>query len=122
MKPFNLEDAKRGEPIVCRDGTPAKFIAHVPEANDGRRLIVLISNFIFTHFENGREYPSDTDRDLFMAPKKRTVWVNFYANGGALHFDSEMNADTNHLYVRESAYHHNYPRIGNRAYPVEIEE
>jgi len=121
MKPFNLEDAKRGEPIVCRDGTPAKFIAHVPEANDGRRLIVLISNFIFTHFENGREYPSDTDRDLFMAPKKRTVWVNFYYSsiGHPVAFckNSQVEADEEH-----SIYSHKDKRIGNRAYPVEIEE
>jgi hypothetical protein len=114
MKPFDLEAAKRGEPIVCRNGTPAKFIAHVPEANDGRRLIVLISNFIFTHFENGREYPSDTDRDLFMAPKKRTVWVNLYENGLANFHGTEEYAD------QSASKHHD--RIGKRAYPVEIEE
>ena len=116
MKPFDLEAAKRGEPIQCRDGTPAKFIAHVPEAYDGRQLIVLINNFIFTHFENGREYPSDTDRDLFMAPKTKMVWVNFYPDGTGKFWYSPFNADAdaNLLSAR--------PRLGNRAYPVEIEE
>ena len=32
LRPFDLDAAKRGEPICCRDGRPAKFIAHVPEA------------------------------------------------------------------------------------------
>jgi hypothetical protein len=120
MKPFNLEAAKRGEPIVCRDGTPAKFIAHVPEANDGRRLIVLISNFIFTHFENGREYPSDTDRDLFMAPKRRIVWVNLYGSSSiARYFSTEYEADQ---YPSWTDCISNINRIGNRAWPLEIQE
>ena len=33
MKPFDLEAAKRGEPIVTRGGEAAKFIAHVPDAD-----------------------------------------------------------------------------------------
>ena len=39
MKPFDLEAAKRGEPIQCRDGRPVKFIGHVPEAHDHNRIV-----------------------------------------------------------------------------------
>ena len=42
MKPFDLEAAKAGAPIVTRDGRPAKFIAHVAEAHPSQRLLVLI--------------------------------------------------------------------------------
>lgn len=28
MKPFDLEAAKRGEPIITRDGVEAHFVAH----------------------------------------------------------------------------------------------
>ena len=40
MKPFNLEAAKAGAPLVTRDGRPAKFIAHVAEAHPSQRLLV----------------------------------------------------------------------------------
>ena len=117
MKPFDLEAAKQGEPIVCRDGTPAKFIAHVPDANDARQIIVLINNFIFTHFENGKKYPDDSDRDLFMAPKTRTVWVNLYGGPLATYHESLQEADASH-----SGLWSPKTRLGNRAYRLEIEE
>lgn len=42
LRPFDLDAAKRGEPICTRDGSPAKFIAHVPEATPiFDRVIVL---------------------------------------------------------------------------------
>jgi hypothetical protein len=80
MKPFDLEAAKRGEPIVTRDGRPAKFIAHVPEANACYQVVALFSGLISTHAVSGRVYPEKhpNDADLFMAPRKRTVWVNVY--------------------------------------------
>ena len=123
MKPFDLEAAKQGEPIVCRDGTPAKFIAHVPDANDARQIIVLINNFIFTHYENGKKYPDDSDRDLFMAPKKRTFWVNLvhpYAGDSsygyhAAAFRTKEQAD-------DADRASSFTRIGSRAWLLEIEE
>ena len=53
MKPFDLEAAKRGEPIICRDGTPAKFIAHVPEANISERVVALMGTSIELFHESG---------------------------------------------------------------------
>ena len=41
-KPFNLEAAKRGEPLITRGGDKARFVAHVPEACAECRLICLI--------------------------------------------------------------------------------
>ena len=118
MKPFDLEAAKRGEPIVCRDGTPAKFIAHVPDAHPTQRLVVLVRDNIFGYLESGSwTGVNDDDGDLFMAPKKRTVWVNFYHNNFATFFNSKEAADIDH---RES--HLGVNRRSKRAYPVEIEE
>ena len=83
MKPFDLEAAKRGEPICDRAGNPVRFIAHVPEAtNPGKRVIVLTLNgAISLHYENGRYTPSDCDYGLFMATKKvkREGWINVYS-------------------------------------------
>jgi hypothetical protein len=53
MKPFDLEAAKRGEPIICRDGTPAKFVAHVPEKIGEDTVLVLMRGAVHTYYENG---------------------------------------------------------------------
>lgn len=84
MKPFNLEAAKSGAPIVTRDGREARFIAHVPEANEVERIVALIGKSLFWYSENG-SYLLDTEsnRDLFMKPQKRTIWVHLYADGSA---------------------------------------
>lgn len=114
MKPFDLEAAKRGEPIVCRDGTPAKFIAHVPEAREVHRVIALRKGEIMMVFENGaynRNGPEDQD-DLFMAPKKRTVWLNLYSNEAARMHPTQRAADASGK----------NNRIGGKAWPLEIEE
>jgi hypothetical protein len=117
MKPFDLEAAKRGEPIVTRDGRPAKFIAHVPEANACYQVVALFSGLISTHAVSGRVYPEKhpNDADLFMAPRKRTVWVNVYPPearkfGGAYETEAIANNYAGH------------ERIGNRAWPLEIED
>ena len=129
MKPktylvFNLEAAKRGEPIQCRDGTPAKFIAHVPEAHPTQKIVVLLGDNIYGYFESGQRAGIKNDpADLFMAPKKRTkrtVWLNFYPMAKTMilygPYESEAQADEFHLDSKRTN------RIGNRAYPVEIEE
>ena len=120
MREFDLEAAKRGEPIVCRDGTPAKFIAHVPEAHPTNRLIVLVLGNIYGSYEDGKWGPTPEKYDLFMAPKKRTVWVNLYGGSSAMHFPDKDTADEHHRITTNGATIIN--RIGNRAYPVEIEE
>lgn len=116
MRKFDLDAAKRGEPIMCRDGTPARFIAHVPDAREGNRVIALIGDMIITAYEDGSRHQRDMETffDLFMAPKKRTVWVNLYPNENRLcyYYDTEEEAE-------EASAH---KRIGNRAWRLEIEE
>ena len=115
MKPFDLEAAKAGAPLVTRDGRPAKFIAHVAEAQPSQRLVVLIDGGVYTKFESGKYAASPahvSDNDLFMAPVKRTVWVNVYGYGGATWYDIEKAADDGAL----------SGRLGGRAWPTEIEE
>ncbi len=111
MKPFDLEAAKAGAPLVTRDGRPAKFIAHVAEAQPSQRLLVLIDGGVYAKFESGK-YLNSPAHDLFMAPVKRTVWVNLYGYCGATWFDTEKVADDSALSTR----------LGGRAWPVEIEE
>jgi len=113
MKPFNLEAAMHGEPIVCRDGTPAKFIAYVPEAEDFSVVVALVDGIVRASHIDGRCVRGENiSKDLFMASTKRTVWVNFYPDGAAEWFDSEFAA----LNCARSLL------TNGRAYPVEVEE
>ena len=41
MKPFDLEAAKRGDPIQAEDGRKLEFVAYVPGAHAGYRVVVL---------------------------------------------------------------------------------
>lgn len=70
MKPFDLEAAKRGEPIVTRDGRKAKFVAHVPEAYEAYSVIVFIEGNPATvsYSTRGTYTKEDHECDLFMAP------------------------------------------------------
>ena len=113
MKPFDLEAAKAGAPLVTRDGRPAKFIAHVGDAHPSQRLLVLIDGVVHTKFESGKYASSPahvSDNDLFMASVKRTVWVNLYERGQSMWQHTEHAAD-----VCADA-----GRLGGRAWPIEI--
>lgn len=77
-RPFDLEAAKRGEPLVTREGKEAKFIAHVPDARNTEKLLYLVGDIVYATGEDGYSFTDDS-ADLFMAPKpKRTVWANTY--------------------------------------------
>lgn len=80
MKPFNLEEAKAGKALVTRSGVGARFVAHVPEAAQAHRVIVMCddSKGIVVLYENGRYLGYDHPFDLFMAPEKISGWVNLY--------------------------------------------
>lgn len=95
-RPFDLEAAKRGEPLVTRDGRSIKFVAYVPEAKEYSVIAFLPGEKTPDTFtDKGLYYAGCTSmsscRDLFMAPKpKRTVWVNIYEkNNLATWFTSE---------------------------------
>lgn len=104
MKPFDLEAAKRGDPFMTSYGSLVRFVLHDETTNelvgqiDGKRTLTVWCEVDF-------EY-------LFMAPKKRTVWVNLYSDGDAFWYATEDEANRN-----KCRYH-----INNKAYPVEIEE
>jgi len=68
MKSFDLDLAKQGHPICTRDGRKAKFIAHVPEALECDRLIVLVDSSVYNCRENGSWRVDNEPIDLFLAP------------------------------------------------------
>lgn len=107
MKPFDLEAAERGDPIQMEDGRKLKFVAYVPEARPEHRVVVLYpTTGVVTSLRKG---------DVFMAPQRRTVWVNLLTWGGAHYYPSQEAANIACMRI-----HHE--RIGGRAWPLEIEE
>lgn len=91
--PFDLQRAKAGEPIQCRDGTPAKFIAHAPQLTGGS-VLFSIDGGLYNVKEDGRSSPSvDYRTDLFMAPVKEKRWLNIYHDGVCHVHDTRRPAD-----------------------------
>lgn len=82
-KPFNLERALAGEPVITRDGKKVTELTHFKTLHpasehpltgvlDGRReTFRLDGTFGLT--------PRRSEYDLFMAPKIIKAWVNVYA-------------------------------------------
>lgn len=114
-KPFDLEAARAGKPLITGDGTPAKFIAHVPESE--YPVVVVIDNVIYTLKDDGVWLDRTLlSRCLFMAPEKKTVWVNIYSEiaeswRGCTHCvgyptkkDADDNCDYNRTACVEVAY------------------
>ena len=90
-KPFDLEKAKAGEPVMTRDGCKARVICFDCEVVDFP-LVALV-----TDPESGTEtletYRADgcytiamavTDPDLVMAPVKKEGWMNIYSHDGGV--------------------------------------
>jgi hypothetical protein len=124
MTPFNLERVQAGDPMVTRDGRNAKFGAYNPDVEADQQLVVWVGNDVIVsrldgyHYENGQP-PSPYD--LFMAPKKRTLWIGVGRNK---HFTSEFSTtgvcedrDTAAAVVANWT---RYDLIG--VFPIEIEE
>lgn len=76
MRPFNLDAAKAGAPLVTRNGKPARFVAHVPEADEGYRLIVYIDGDggVTDLCDSGRvDDARDYGSDVFLADEPLQV-------------------------------------------------
>ncbi len=122
VRPFDLQAALDGAPVITRGGNRVRIIAHVPEGAANSRVIFLRdepNSIVLACREDGLILGEDrpVDMDLFMAPTKRTVWVNLYQTEGKdfpglsyLH-PSEEEADRA---AQEG-------RLGGRAYPIEVE-
>jgi len=120
MKPFNLEEAKAGKPLVTRDGRDAKFIAHVPESVDSSRVVIFLGNEIYVSYEDGSTYSKDeSGRDLFMKTVKKTVYVNMWRNDD---FSSSWGESETEEIAKIVAGRMLGKKIFAIAIPIEIEE
>jgi len=85
MKPFNLERALAGDPVVTRDGRKVDALHLCPEwIGESTRLLAKVNGRAVYLYPAGTMFAhGNDDNDLFMAPKvvKHQRWVNLYANG-----------------------------------------
>ena len=100
LKPFNLEKALAGDPVVTRDGKQVTDIAIFNSLNDKRNLFAVIDGQFYQFTKNGSyiEYEKvEYCLDLFMAPKivKKSGWINIYpyAKSGFAIFNTKDDAD-----------------------------
>ena len=119
MKPFDLTKALAGDPVVTRDGRPVTEIHLFKTAARANVIGAVVNGAICTFRECGRYYSdSESCFDLFMAPKKRTVWVNLYPCARSA---TELIAAA---WITEELANAaaTGDRIGGKAYPVQIDE
>lgn len=111
MKPFDLELALAGCPVVTRDGREVTQITLFKIPCDP--VVGVVDGMLITWPKSGEYQTSEKSvLDLFMAPKKRTVWVNVYPEECHYGYDTKKRADE----LGGKA------RIGGKAWPLEIEE
>lgn len=81
MKPFNLEAAKRGEPLCTREGVPVTEFHHFPTAGGDLKCVAVSEGIARFTTTAGRFYLTGEDcaHDLFIAIRKRTIYVNVQA-------------------------------------------
>lgn len=103
--PFDLEAAKRGEPIVTRDRREAEFVAYVVQLQSTQKFLATVNGLLMDFSDNGRFYPSNnaSDADLFMAPKpkpkKSTQRIAVLNASGS--WDSYANTPSNRQRARD---------------------
>lgn len=83
MKPFNLEDALAGKPVV---GVPVTEIHKFNSSNDSQTLFAVVDGFVFGYYDNGKYNLIDEESnwDLFMKPEFEKKFVAYNKKTGEI--------------------------------------
>ena len=79
MKPFNLEQARQGKPVVTREGLEVKIL--IFDLNhETYKIGGVFDNRELATWTNEGEFKKgdDTLLDLFMNSEKKEGWINLY--------------------------------------------
>lgn len=79
MKPFDLEQALAGKPVVTRNGLPVPDVHLFGNASGKFCVGAVIKGevFLFT-LEGKTSLSGESELDLLMSPEKRMVWLNIF--------------------------------------------
>ena len=76
MKPFNLERALAGDPVVTKAGEPVEQL-HKFDTIDMKCIFGVVEGEVYSWRIGGEFYEEgESDKDLFMATKKCSGWIN----------------------------------------------
>ena len=117
MKPFDLEAAKAGAPVIQRCGRPARIVDFALQNEDYPLAVIYADEYGDEHVTEfsveGKYYDHSSEdyRDLMMAPVKKEAWVNINrsrnpigaAAGGV--YGSREEADRNAARARIACIH-----------------
>lgn len=80
MKPFNLEEALAGKPVVCKNGWEVTEIVYMPTIT-GRLKVLAVAHGVVRAYDREGNLSSLThthELQLFMAIEKKSIWINVY--------------------------------------------
>lgn len=129
-KPFDLDAALEGKPIVTRNGSKVLKIALFQGTKPEPVIAAQIEGLdipIIADAKTGRVAKCliEHDFDLFMTPTTRTVWVNIYSdssNSIAVTGNKLSGSFWNSEEFANKAADDSRIRLGGRAHPITIEE
>lgn len=78
LKPFNLEQALAGAPVIMRDGSKVgSIVSFANEVNQEYSIVAVVQDCVGKFTKEGiAEW--GIYYDLFMAPTKKEGWINIY--------------------------------------------
>ncbi len=99
-KPFDLEAAKAGAPIICRDGIEATFVAYTTELETNCHVLFIRKgakcvNYCYANGLRHERADNESPLDLFMAPMKFKKWINVDRAGNIFGYFTRTGADNN---------------------------
>jgi len=100
MKPINLERVLAGDPVITKSGEEVTQLT-LFESNDEYPLVGVVDGNLEQWTKDGKYHIDQSHtKDLCMAPKKVTYWVNVYNFADGRHaidclWDSEKDAQEN---------------------------
>jgi hypothetical protein len=80
MKPFDLEEALAGKPVVTRVGSTVNQIVKFDVIENPYCIAGVVHGNIETWFINGKYSPNkhESNFDLFMATESKFIWINLW--------------------------------------------
>jgi hypothetical protein len=87
LKPFNLEQALAGKPVMTREGRKVVRIFYAEEACENSQVIcVFETGVVFPYYKDGAYTTSSSVNDLVMAPTKKEGYVVMFYNNSQKDF------------------------------------
>ena len=75
MKPFNLEEALAGKPVVTLIGQEVTQLTIFNAKKSNTNLVGVVDGNIESWTTKGKYLDQETSLDLFMKTEKKTVWI-----------------------------------------------